>query len=88
MDSKTEKYSVDGWNISLQRNVHMYCHSLSVENSQYRFNIECEDLPTHEKTIGIWLHNSKIPVAMITELKDILLRWSESLEIEVEIRTN
>ena len=82
------KDKVDGWDISLQRNVHMYCHALSVEKGQHKFSIACEDLPSHEKTIGIWLYNSKIPETMIGELSKILLKWAGRSEITFQIHTS
>jgi hypothetical protein len=79
------KDKVEGWDISLQRNVHMYCHALSVEKGQHKFSIDCEDLPTHEKTIGIWLYNSTIPETMIGELQKILLEWAGRFDIKFQI---
>jgi hypothetical protein len=78
----------DGWDISLNRNVHMYCHALSAAKSQHKFSIDCEDLPTKEKTIGIWLYNSSIPEAMITEMQAILLKWASDFEIKFQIYTS
>lgn len=73
---------IDGWDISLQRNVHMYWHALSVAKGQYKFSIDCEDLPTYEKTIGIWLYNSKIPEAMVDELQNLLLKWANRYDVK------
>jgi hypothetical protein len=60
----------------------MPCHALSVAKGQYKFSIDCEDLPTYEKTIGIWLYNSKIPEAMVDELQNLLLKWANSYDVK------
>jgi hypothetical protein len=79
------KDKVDGWDISMQRNVHMYCHALSVKNEQHDFSIDSEDLVTEEKTVGIWLYSSKIPEAMIDELQNVLLNWSKRYDVKFQI---
>lgn len=76
---------VDGWDISLQRNVHMYTHALSVQKGQSKFSISCEDLPTEEKTIGMWLYTSTIPEARIEELQQLLLKWAKQYPITFQI---
>lgn len=82
------KDKIDGWDISLQRNVHMYCHSLAVAKKQYKFSIDCEDIPAHEKTIGIWLYNSNIPEAMVDELQSLLLKWASKYDAKFQIYKN
>jgi len=82
------KANIDGWDISLQRNVHMYCHALSVKKGQYQFGIDCEDLVTEEKTIGVWLYSSEIPKAMIGELQKVLLKWVSQYEVKFQIHTS
>ena len=55
---KTEiKDTIGAWEVSLTRNVHMYTHALSVKKGEYVVSIPCEDLPTKEKTFGMWLYN-------------------------------
>jgi hypothetical protein len=76
---------IDGWDISLNRNVHMYTHALSVQNKQTKYSISCEDLPTNEKTIGIWLYTSSIPQARIKELQQVLLNWAKQYPIKFQI---
>jgi hypothetical protein len=82
------KDKMDGWDISLQRNVHMYCHALSVKIGPHEFSIDCEDLVTEEKTIGIWLYNSKIPDAMVGELKKVLRKWASQYDVKFHIHTS
>ena len=79
------KDNVDGWDISIQRNIHMYCHALSVKKGQHNFSIDSEDLVTEEKTIGIWLYSSKIPEAMVGELQNVLLKWSKKYDVKFQI---
>jgi hypothetical protein len=79
------KETLDGWEISLNRNIHMYTHALSVKNGVYKLNIDCEDLPTDVKTIGIWLYNLDVPDALKTELKDLLLKWTMQFEVDFQI---
>tara|TARA_R110002072_G_scaffold301140_1_gene480095 strand:- start:80 stop:358 length:279 start_codon:yes stop_codon:yes gene_type:complete len=67
------------------RNVHMYTHALSVQNKQTKYSISCEDLPTNEKTIGIWLYTSSIPQASIKELQQVLLNWAKQYPIKFQI---
>jgi hypothetical protein len=78
---------VEGWEISLNRNVHMYCHSLSVEKGNDKISISCEDLPTKEKTIGIWLHTLEEPEEIKKELAQVLLDWTKKLEVKFQIYT-
>jgi len=85
---RTIKDKIDGWDISLQRNVHMYCHSLSVQKSQNKFSIDCEDLPTEEKTIGIWLYNLDAPEKIVKELQNVLLQWANKFEVKFLIYTS
>lgn len=66
----------------------MYCHALSVEKGQHKFSIDCEDLPTHEKTIGIWLYNSKIPEAMLSDIKELLRKWASEFDVKFQIYTS
>ncbi|MEO3679839.1 hypothetical protein ABGI61_12455 [Rheinheimera sp. FR7-31] len=79
---------IDGWEISLQRNIHMYYHALSVKNDKLRFSIDCEDLPMPEKTIGIWLYDSAIPETMIGELQKVLLKWAGKYDLNFQIYTS
>lgn len=76
---------VDGWDISLQRNVHMYTHALSIQNGQSKFSIDCEDIPTDEKTIGIWLYTSTIPQSRVGEVQQVLLKWAMQFPIKFQI---
>jgi GH25 family lysozyme M1 (1,4-beta-N-acetylmuramidase) len=80
--------NIDGWDISLQRNVHMYCHALTVQKGESKYSIDCEDLPTNEKTIGVWLYNSKIPEKMLNELQKILLQWANKYAVKFQIYTS
>ncbi|MEP1382864.1 MAG: hypothetical protein ABJK64_03635 [Paraglaciecola sp.] len=82
------KDKIDGWDISLQRNIHMYCHALSVEKNQYKFSIDCEDLVTEEKTIGVWLYSSEIPEIMIIDLQKVLLKWASKYDVKFQIHTS
>ncbi len=85
---RTIENTVDEWRICFRRNVHMYSHDLSVSKGQEKFGLDCEDLPTAEKTIGIWLHNSVIPSAKVGELQGVLLKWASTLEIRFQIYTS
>jgi len=76
---------IDNWDISLQRNVHMYTHALSIKSGQSKFSIDCEDLPTEEKTIGIWLYTSDIPKSRIDEVLQVLLKWAKQYPIKFQI---
>jgi hypothetical protein len=79
------KETLDGWEISLNRNIHMYTHDLSVKNGVYTLNIDCEDLPTDVKTIGIWLYNLDVPDALKAELKELLLKWTMQFDVNFQI---
>lgn len=74
-----------GWEISLERNVHMYTHDLSVSKGHYRIDIDCEDLPTTEKTIGVWLHNLDISFSLKKELQEVLQHWSNQFDVKFQI---
>ncbi|EDY87312.1 hypothetical protein GP5015_2491 [gamma proteobacterium HTCC5015] len=63
----------------------MYCHALSVEKGGRKFSIDCEDLPTREKTIGIWLYNLKATDGIKNELRDVLLKWANNFEVIFKI---
>ncbi|MES9934583.1 MAG: hypothetical protein ABW162_17410 [Candidatus Sedimenticola sp. PURPLELP] len=77
--------SVDGWTISLNRNVHMYTHSLSVNKGKNSINIDCEDLPTKVKTIGIWLHNLDVSDTLKKEIQNALLKWVNQFDVTFQI---
>ncbi len=79
------KDTVDGWEISLNRNIHMYTHALSVSKGKHRINIDCEDLPTQVKTIGIWLHNLNVSGEMKKELQEVLLKWANQFDVKFQI---
>jgi len=79
------KETLDGWEISLNRNIHMYTHDLSVKNGVYTLNIDCEDLPTDVKTIGIWLYNLDVPDALKAELNELLLKWTMQFDVNFQI---
>ncbi len=71
---KTEiKDTIGAWEVSLTRNVHMYTHALSVKKGEYVVSIPCEDLPTKEKTFGMWLYNLDLSNKHINELQSVLL---------------
>jgi len=76
---------IDSWDISLQRNVHMYTHALSIQCGGSKFSIDCEDLPTEEKTIGIWLYTSTIPQSKVGEVQEVLLKWAKQYPIKFQI---
>ncbi len=77
--------TIDGWEISQTRNVHMYTHALSVQKGQYQFRIDCEDLPTPVKTIGVWLGSLEAPDELKKELQAVLLKWDNLLDVKCEI---
>lgn len=79
------KDKVDGWDVLIQRTVHMYCHALFVKKGHHNFSIDSEDLVTEEKTIGIWLYSSKIPEAIVDELQNVLLKWSNKYDVKFQI---
>jgi hypothetical protein len=81
------KEKIEGWDISLNRNVHMYTHSLSIKKGQNQFSVNCEDLPTKEKIIGIWLYNSNISENFEIELRHVLSVWINKLDIKFQIYT-
>lgn len=74
-----------GWEISFSPNVHMYCHALAATKGEYRLNLPCEDLPTKEKTIGIWLHDLDISAKHKEELQVVLLKWANSVEVKCKV---
>lgn len=78
---------IDGWDISFRRNVHMYTHALSIQSGQSKFNIDCEDMPTGEQTIGIWLYSSTIPHSRVGEIQQVLLKWAKQYPIKFQIYT-
>lgn len=82
------KDKIDGWDISIQRNIHMYCHALSMKNGPHNFSINCEDMVTEEKTIGIWLYSSEIPAPMVDEVQNVLLKWAGKYDVRFQIYRN
>lgn len=87
MDCKLKK-NIKGWSISLNKNVHMYVHDLSICKGVHKFSISCEDLATAEKAIGIWLDRSNVPLKMFDLLTEILLEWANKYPIEFRIYKN
>lgn len=86
--NRNVKDKIDGWDIFLQRNINMYCHGLLVEKGNYRFSIDCEDLPSKEKAIGIWLCSIDAPEIILEELQSVLLQWVNKYEINIQIYTS
>ena len=76
------------WEIKFTNNVHMYCHSLSAKKGEYRVSISCEDLPTKEKTIGIWLHDLDVSEKHKQELQHVLLQWTNELQLHCRVYHN
>ena len=69
---------VEGWEISLNRNVYMYYHSLSVKKGDHKISISCEDLPTKDKTIGVWVYTLEESEEIKKELAEALLDWTKN----------
>ena len=67
------------------RNVHMYCHALSVKKEFSLINIPCEDLPKKEKTIGMWILELDVLAEIKDEIKTVLLKWALKLGLESRI---
>ncbi len=76
------------WEISFSPNVHMYCHALTATKGEYRIDLPCEDLPTKEKSIGVWLHDLDISAKHKKELQVVLLEWANSLEVKCRVYVN
>ena len=79
---------VESCEIFLNRYVHMYCHELSVKRGRHQIAISCEDLPTKEKTIGIWLNTLEEPEEIKKELAHVLHAWTNKLEVKFQIYTS
>ena len=82
---QTIKDNVEGWDLSLNKNVHMYCHDLSAQFWENLIQIQCEDLPNKEKTIGVWLTNLELSDERKRELQSVLLQWANKLEVTFQI---
>lgn len=63
----------------------MYCHALAATKGEYRINLQCEDLPEKEKTIGIWLHDVDISAKHKEELQVVLLEWANNLDAKCKV---
>ena len=63
----------------------MYSHALSVKKGHLEFSIDCEDLPTEEKTIGIWLHTLDAPENVTKELQSTLFQWANKYDLKFQI---
>ncbi len=78
---------IDGWMISLKRNIHMYTHELTISKGSQSYSIDCEDLPSNEKTIGIWLYTLNVSSKIMEQLKALLLKWASNCDICFQIYT-
>ena len=76
------------WQITLNRNVHMYSHVLLLRSKNHSLEIPCEDLAMEEKTIGIWLYPLDESKELITELANVLTNWSKKFDTNFRIYTN
>lgn len=68
--------SSDDWTIRFQKNVHMYCHRLTVAKGDKRYEIQCEDTPAG--FVGIWLHELDLDEKSLGELAMRLYDWAQS----------
>jgi len=77
----------EGWEIYLNRNVHMYSHKLvmtNLNNKKHNFVIPCEDL-ADEKGIYIDLGVLKISSEEKKEIAKILMSWTKKFSVLFKI---
>ena len=79
---KKSNHKIADWNIVFKKNVHMYCHDLSATKAKHRIQIQCEDLPCQNNTLGIWLYDLNISSSQKDELKSVLLQWANEIGLQ------
>lgn len=66
----------NGWAIRLQKNVHMYCHSLRASKGGSSHVIPCEDSPLSEGLVVMWLYEMNVDEATRQDLLKGLIQWA------------
>jgi len=84
----TVRHKIGNWLITFTSNVHMYCHDLSARKGNYTIQIPCEDLPSKDKTMGIWLHDLEASAKHKEELKTVLLEWADMMGVRCMVYTS
>jgi len=85
---QNKRVEINGWSILLSNNVYMFYHSLSVEKKNEKISIPCEDLPTKEKMLGIWLDDIDTSNSTQDELRSVMLAWANEMEVHCQIYLN
>jgi len=77
--------SHNGWNIQFTKNVHMYCHSLRVSKEGSVYDVPCEDSPTSEVGMVMWLYELSLEENRLQDLAEGLLQWAKATSINCRL---
>ena len=86
MKTRKHKSKIEGWDLSLNKNVHMYCHKLSASRGSQTFDIPCEDTP--DGHIGVWLDSLDYPDSLSISLNIFFSQLNENYKIYNTEKTN
>jgi len=78
----------NGWSIKFKKNIHMYCHSLTMEKGNAVHDIPCEDLPSSFRLVGIWPYTLKLSSARYEDLLRGLRKWARHSGLRYRIYTS
>jgi len=63
----------------------MYCHSLSAEKNETKFDIPCEDLPEKERMMGIWIEDLKTSEETKRDLSQAMFTLAKELDYQCRV---
>lgn len=73
----------NGWKVRFRRNIHMYCHSLTVSKHNLELQVPCEDTP--DGYVGIWPYDLDIPEARYRDLLVALRSWAQTIQSDYRL---
>jgi len=68
----------NGWAISFEKNVHMYCHALAASKGNQSFQISCEDAPLGEGLVVMWPYALGLSGPVYSDLVAALHDWARA----------
>ena len=75
----------NGWSITFQKNVHMYCHRIGVAKGNLQYDVPCEDTP--EGFVGVWLYEIGLDEPVLQNLLACIVEWANSAGFRYRIYT-
>lgn len=81
-DEKQEMSDTFSYTFKLEKNIHMYYHSLTIIKGKQSYEAIVESAPTKEETILFRLEDFGLPAEDIEPVKDELTKWFAMQDIK------